>query len=677
MKSIKKGESTMKDGFYISAYITITKLGNLYRAGHRHDESIALWQKKGKKVSLIHYWELERLTGIKQQRLPFFDIKQFRHIINGLLREYDITLDDVIEIWGVPELQEDDSYLSKYLFPDYALHGFAHLASCIFMDMDIFKNNNVLGFSVDGGSDSTIDAYDREGRSEYDRYHFIGCYSEAKKNKLNLFPAVSPAEIWGWSLMRYNIREGTLMALASASESEAYYDIESLFPFDEYKMGPGIRQRIFDMFDEIDHYKKDDIGIKFNYFDEKFSEKENRISMAMKIVQQVSYKIMVNSIEEAIDRFGIDTENTYLAMSGGFALNCPCNTYLMDKYHFKGFIAPPCVSDSGMAMGIGLSSFYVRTLGDFEFKFNHAYYGDSYNVKDFLAKGEFSNFIESVEEFDAAQVVKDMEEDIVIWYEGGAEVGPRALGARSLIGDPRVMWTKERLNEVKKRQWWRPVAPIVLKEKVGEWFRNEYESPYMLHALELLEDKREEVPAIVHIDGTSRLQTIDAENPKIYLYQVMKEFERVSGVPIICNTSLNDKGEPIINRIEEACNFALRKNIKVAYFNGNRILLRNHEQYKNEEVLKRKLRMEIWKDKLDKQEFINKYNPYNLSEKEVFVYTFTNMYKGIELFDLDYEEQKKIEKQVKDFLKENPLFNKHVLLVRIMNANLNKKKMER
>ncbi|QUH28432.1 carbamoyltransferase C-terminal domain-containing protein [Vallitalea guaymasensis] len=664
----------MKDGFYVSAYINISKLGHLYQAGHRHDESIALWEKKGRSVSLIHYWELERLTGIKQQRLPFFDVKQCKDIINELLSEYDITLDDVVEIWGEPELQEDDSYLPKYLFPEYTLHGFAHLASCLCMDMDIFRHENILAFAVDGGSDNTIDAYDREGISEYDRHFYMGCYSEAGK-KLNLFPVVSPAEIWGWALMRYNIREGTLMALASASESKAYYNIEDLLPFDEFKMGTNSRKKIFSMMDEIDTYTKDDIGEKFNYFDERFSEKENRISMAMKIVQQISYKIMDNSIEEAIEKFGLSTEDTYLAMSGGFALNCPCNTYLMNKYHFKGFIAPPCVSDSGMALGIGLSSFYVRTSGDFDFKLEHAYYGDSYKVKEFLDKQEFSNFIESVEEFDAVKVVEDMQEDIVLWYEGNSEVGPRALGARSLIGDPRYTRTKDRLNEVKKRQWWRPVAPIVLKEKVGEWFYNDYESPFMLQALELLEDKRQIVPAIVHEDGTSRLQTIDRSNPQTYLYKVMKEFENVSGVPIICNTSLNDKGEPIINRIEEACNFALRKNIRVGYFNGYRILFKNHEQYKNQEVLERKLQMEIWKDEFHKQELIKKYNPYNLSQKEIYVYTFTNLYKGIELFDLDYEKQKEIAKQVKELLKKDPLFNKQILLIRIMNANINTKKL--
>lgn len=664
----------MKDGFYVSAYINISKLGNLYQAGHRHDESIALWEKKGRSVSLIHYWELERLTGIKQQRLPFFDVKQCKDIINELLSEYDITLDDVVEIWGEPLLQEDDSYLPKYLFPEYTLHGFAHLASCLCMDMDIFRDENILAFAVDGGSDNTIDAYDREGTSEYDRHFYMGCYSEAGK-KLNLFPVVSPAEIWGWALMRYNIREGTLMALASASESKAYYNIEDLLPFDEFKMGTNSRKKIFSMMDEIDTYTKDDIGKKFNYFDKRFSEKENRISMAMKIVQQISYRIMDNSIEEAIEKFGLRTEETYLAMSGGFALNCPCNTYLMNKYHFKGFIAPPCVSDSGMALGIGLSSFYVRTSGDFDFKLEHAYYGDSYKVKEFLDKQEFSNFIESVEEFDAVKVVEDMQEDIVLWYEGSSEVGPRALGARSLIGDPRYTRTKDRLNEVKKRQWWRPVAPIVLKEKVGEWFYNDYESPFMLQALELLEDKRQIVPAIVHEDGTSRLQTIDRSNPQTYLYKVMKEFESVSGVPIICNTSLNDKGEPIINRIEEACNFALRKNIRVGYFNGYRILFKNHEQYKNQEVLERKLQMEIWKDEFHKQELIKKYNPYNLSQKEIYVYTFTNLYKGIELFDLDYEKQKEIAKQVKELLKKDPLFNKQILLIRIMNANINTKKL--
>ncbi|QUI21901.1 carbamoyltransferase [Vallitalea pronyensis] len=664
----------MKDGFYISAYINISKLGNLYHAGHRHDACIALWKKEEQDVSLVHYWELERLTGLKQQRLSFFDITQFKNIINDLLKDYAITLDDIVEIWGVPELQEDDSYLSKHMFPEYTLHGMAHLTSCLLMDMDLFRHEKILAFSVDGGSDSYIDAYDRQGRSEYDRYHFAGCYSKAEDHALNLFPVVSPAVLWGWALIRYNIREGSLMALASASESEAYYDMEQLFPFDEYIMGTTIRQRIFDMMDEIDHYTQEDVGVTFNYFDERFSIKENRISMVMKIIQQVSYKIMEKSIDDAIERFGILPEDTYLAMSGGFALNCPCNTYLMNKYHFKGFIAPPCVSDSGMAMGIGLSSFYVRTHGHFKFKLSHAYYGDGYNTQAFLEEKAFSDFIESVEAFDPFQVVKDMQEDIVMWFEGSAEIGPRALGARSLIGDPRWERTKDRLNEVKQRQWWRPVAPIVLKEKIGDWFHNGYESPFMLHALEVLEDKRAAVPAIIHEDGTARLQTIGEDSPQKYLYQVMKAFEGKTGVPIICNTSLNDKGEPIINRMEEACNFALRKHIKVGYFNGYRVCFKNHEQYEKEDVLERKLNMEIWQDPSQKQALIDQYNPYHISAKEIYVYIFTNLNKSIELFQLDDEKQKDIAKRIKELLKKDQLFNKQILLTRITNANMNRKK---
>jgi predicted NodU family carbamoyl transferase len=664
----------MKNGYYISAYFNITRLGNLYNAGHRHDSCLALWKKDGEAVTLMHYWELERQTGIKQQRTPFFDTAHCRRLINKLLSEYGLTLEDVSEIWGVPELWEDDSYLSKHRYPDYAYHSISHLTSCLFMDTDIFKNENILAFSVDGGPDTAVDSYDTYGRREKDRVPFCGSYSVKGDKRITVFPANSPAVIWGWATIRYSMKEGSLMALASASKSETYLRLGEILA--EKQVIANKDNRLFsNMADTIEAFTEEDTGEKFNYFDPRFSEKENKISMVMKIVQDMSYRIMERNIDGAIKEYGIKPEETYLAMSGGFALNCPCNTYLMKKYGFKGFIAPPCVSDSGMALGIGLYSFYDKTDGDFDFKFRNAYYGDSDDIVKFLQENKYEHFLESVSDFDAGKVAEDMEQEPVIWFDGQAEVGPRALGARSLIGDPRTQEMKDRLNEIKLRQWWRPVAPIILRDEMAEWFEDDYESPYMLHALRIREEKKALVPAIVHEDSTARLQSISEEDGQERLYAVVRAFYERTGIPMICNTSLNDKGEPIINRIEEAINFALRKNIRIGYFNGKRMVFKNHADYRETQPLARPLRMQVWENDEQWKALVEKYNPHHYTAKEIYAYTYTNIGKGKELSELDEETQKRVMENIREHIRMNPLFNKHMLLNRIIATNYIKGKV--
>ena len=606
----------MKNGYYLSAYLEVDSIGNLCLMAHRHDQCIGLWKYEDKKVTLVHYWELERITGRKQHSLAFFSVEQFKAVMNSLLAIYGITMDDIIEVWGTPHLGELENYISISRYPDITYHTICHLASCMFMDMDVYKNENILAFSVDGGSDIVADTY------AYKRFPFAGCYHVPGQNDIHLFPVYSPGLIWSYMKSKCGLREGSLMALASASKSESYETFEDALTKTNVKVADGFYERLDKIYSTILSYTKEDEGVKFNYFDSRFSEKDNKISMAMKIIQDMSYRIMELNIDEAIKTYGINPEDTYLAVSGGFALNCPCNTCLMEKYKFKGFVAPPCVSDSGMAMGIGLYSFFDKTNGDFEFHFENAYYGDADDEKAFFARDEYAHYIESTSPFDPKQVVEDMQIEPVVWFEGRAEVGPRALGARSLIGDPRQQKIKDRLNEIKLRQWWRPVAPIVLADQIGEWFEDDYESPYMLHAVRIKEEKRELIPAIMHEDFTARLQSIKKEDGLEKLYEVITCFYKETGVPIICNTSLNDKGEPIIDTIEEAFNFALRKGIRVGYFNGVRVVFKNHSDYTETAPQKRQLRIQNWKNEEEWEEYFTKYNPCKADNQTLFYYVY-------------------------------------------------------
>lgn len=149
----------------------------------------------------------------------------------------------------------------------------------------------------------------------------------------------------------------------------------------------------------------------------------------------------------------------------------------------------------------------------------------------------------------------------IVWYDGQSESGPRALGHRSIIADPRSIRNKDLINLYKQRQWWRPVAPIILEDFLEEWFENAYPSPYMLNNFVIRQEKKELVPAILHLDLTARVQTINQESDEA-LYHVIQNFYERTGIPIVCNTSLNDRGEPIIETVEQAFNFALRKKLR-------------------------------------------------------------------------------------------------------------------
>ena len=400
------------------------------------------------------------------------------------------------------------------------------------------------------------------------------------------------------------------MALASASKSRLYhfpYEVASLMA--EKRGDLPVYETFLDSLSKtVESLQEEDQAIKFNYFDPDFTQEENKISMAMKIVQKASIEIMVENIKKAICCFNIDPSKTYLSIVGGYGLNCPTNSYLMEQFHFKSYLAPPCVNDGGISLGKGLYRFYMDDP-KIQFHFNGAYYGDADNNLDAVTQSiTFSPFIDKIDAFDLEKVVSDIQDYPIVWFDGRAEVGPRALGNRSLLGDPRTQLTKDILNDIKMREWWRPVAPIILENEIQNWFENGFQSPYMLHTFSVKEEKRNLVPAICHIDHSARVQTVNAKDQP-FIYQILHKFHQVTGVPILCNTSLNDKGEPMINKIDEAFRFALKKGLPVIYINSNRIRLKNHEQFVDTGSFG--IPVDLY-DGYEKENVLNSLNPYHV-----------------------------------------------------------------
>jgi len=171
-------------------------------------------------------------------------------------------------------------------------------------------------------------------------------------------------------------------------------------------------------------------------------------------------------------------------------------------------------------------------------------------------------------------LIKD--DNVISVFGGGSESGRRALGNRSILADPRSPEMKDIINEkVKHRQWFRPFAPSILREDVKDWFQQDLDSPYMSLVLHYKDDMKDKVPAVVHLDGSGRLQTVTEKDNKWY-YNFIKKFKKKTGIPILLNTSFNDR-EPIVETPDHALNCFLKTNIDYLYFYEYGILVSKEE----------------------------------------------------------------------------------------------------
>jgi len=236
-----------------------------------------------------------------------------------------------------------------------------------------------------------------------------------------------------------------------------------------------------------------------------------------------------------------------LCLAGGVALNCVLNARIRDKGPFSNIWVQPAAGDSGTALGAAMwVDHQQRGSKVKDFIMDHAYWGPDYSdeeIERFLkwAKVPYHR-MEDIAEETASLLAEDK---IIGWFQGRMEYGPRALGSRSILASPISPDMQARLNEVKDREDFRPVAPVVLEEDAGEWFENATFSPFMLFVYDVAADKAEQIPAVKHTDGTARIQTVNAEQHPRY-YALLQAFKRKTGVPVLVNTSFNTLGKPIV-----------------------------------------------------------------------------------------------------------------------------------
>jgi carbamoyltransferase len=239
-----------------------------------------------------------------------------------------------------------------------------------------------------------------------------------------------------------------------------------------------------------------------------------------------------------------------LTMAGGVALNCVAAMRLHEKGPFEEIWIQPAAGDSGTALGAAVH--VAWQLGDPVRPMRTAALGRGWSDDELAAWLEGAGVVHERPDELADTVAEVLAADgVVAWFQGRSEYGPRALGHRSLLADPRDPATTARLNEVKGREGFRPVAPMVLAERADELFAGRLPSPHMLFAHRVAPAWRDRIPAVVHVDGTARIQTVDRREEPL-VAGLLDRFEERTGVPVLVNTSLNMAGRPIVDDPRDA-----------------------------------------------------------------------------------------------------------------------------
>lgn len=293
-----------------------------------------------------------------------------------------------------------------------------------------------------------------------------------------------------------------------------------------------------------------------------------------RMVKEMISKYELKDIAASLQHFSIQKTSDYLKkyktsdnliVSGGVGLNGYINQSIEKQGIYKNVYIPPACGDSGLSIGVALHaySFYDKTITEHtgDIKYLGMEYDKKLTIKIAynILKRENLKYAEIY-----SKVAKYISEGkIVGWYQGRSESGPRALGNRSILADARDSKMKDHINKsIKHREWYRPFAPAILKEYVTEWFEDIEEASYMLKIAKYKKGMGEKVPSTCHIDYTGRLQSVTKDD-NLHFYNLISEFHKLTGTPIILNTSFNDNNEPIVEIPDDAYNTFIKNDIDI------------------------------------------------------------------------------------------------------------------
>jgi carbamoyltransferase len=303
-------------------------------------------------------------------------------------------------------------------------------------------------------------------------------------------------------------------------------------------------------------------------------------------VQQVYEDAFFNLINALHDRYKVDQ----LTLSGGCAMNSVANGKIYRRSPYKKVYIAPSAGDAGGAIGAAFVAAKELNESNDNYHMDHAYWGPSFDnryIEKLLSSKEAELDVEGckielIEDEDeiCSRTAALISEGLVIgWFQGRMEWGPRSLGNRSILCDPRRANMKDILNlKIKRRESFRPFAPSILREAVKDWFEEDDDVPFMMQVFQIKEEKRVKIPAVTHLDGSGRLQTVTKTSNQRY-YKLISSFDEITGIPILLNTSFNEN-EPVVCKPDEALNTFLRTKMDILVLGNWLVSRRTQEEEK-------------------------------------------------------------------------------------------------
>lgn len=387
-------------------------------------------------------------------------------------------------------------------------------------------------------------------------------------------------------------------------------------------------------------------------------------------IQEETEKCLIHLANYAYRKTG----KKKLCVAGGVGLNCVANSKILENTEFEAIFVQPAASDVGLSFGLALYGFSKYKQPKITFS---VYTGKSYDRKEtkkFLKKSKIP-YKESTPKDVADLIAKG---NIVGWFIGGSEFGPRALGHRSILADPRRPEMKDIVNnKVKHRESFRPFAPSVLEEKAQAYFEMDCTSPFMLLAPRTIKEKIASIPAVVHVDELARVHTVSSDNEAYY--SLIKHFEEITGIPVILNTSFNDDGEPIVETPIDAILCFLRTGMQYLYIDQLLIDKKDMAEIENKirelELLRKKQLQKFYKESIEL--LCEDYSTYEMrqylkSQYPIYEYynhnyTFmrlkTMIHEVVNLYDIFVTDNYHLEIIEKFMKEEYYIINKHKVVI--------------
>lgn len=506
---------------------------------------------------------------INPENIDFEKNKKFQSLLNYILDESRVKIEDLnCIVYNYRFVKQAKKFFKK--FSPYAE----------FLSPEHHLSHACQAFFTSGFEEAAIMIVDGQGvpmdRTFGDQ--LSGCIGFGKNNDIKILEEIPVASSLGSMYSSFTSRigfktneEGKTMGLAPYGTDSIYKHIKKELKFDVNKYNfKNLKKIISDKFKPnkfsyiLPNYSK----LLKLYPQRSTKDPIEQIHMDLAYaVQKLTEDVMIHLANKIYSK----TRSNYLCIAGGVGLNCVANYQVLKNTPFKEIYIHPNPGDNGLVIGQALWAYNLDLKKTRKYVAKDDYLGKKYLNKDFQLAfkylKKFSNVkYEKCNNFDDlySKVAHDISNGkIVSWFQGRSEFGPRALGNRSILADPRRKDMKDILNSrVKFRESFRPFTPSVLEEYCEEYFDLKFPSPFMLHAAYVKKNKRKKIPAITHVDNTARIQTVSKKSNKHY-YNLIQKFNSLTGIPMVLDTSFNIAGEPIVETPLDAVKCFLSTDIDV------------------------------------------------------------------------------------------------------------------